>query len=94
MALFDLKEGFCSNSWGTAKRFCCLPHHGVSEGAQEACADWVEWGEFLTPDDRKGRHGRWIWGEEEFIAYGLVAVSVFGVVYVQANDRSSWHSQP
>jgi hypothetical protein len=77
MALFDLKEGFCSNSWGTAKRFCCIPHHGRLDGVEEVCGDWVEWGEFLAPYERGGRTGHWVWGGEEFMAYGLVAVSEF-----------------
>ncbi|WVO23008.1 uncharacterized protein IAS62_004352 [Cryptococcus decagattii] len=36
MAFFDLKEGFCSTSWGTAKRFCCAPRHQSpgSDGAK------------------------------------------------------------
>jgi chloride channel 3/4/5 len=74
MALFDLKEGFCANSWGTAKRFCCVPHHERPDGVEEVCGDWIEWGHFFAPGEKGGRSGHWIWGGEEFIAYGIVAV--------------------
>ncbi|KAK4689513.1 hypothetical protein P7C73_g598, partial [Tremellales sp. Uapishka_1] len=76
MALFDLKEGFCSSSWGTAKRFCCLPHHPKSKipdsGEEEACGDWVEWGELFAPED----DSRWIFGGPEFVSYAVVALGL------------------
>lgn len=79
MALFDLKEGFCGSSWGTAKRFCCAPRHpsggGGDAGDEEVCGDWVEWGEYFAPNEKGGPEGAWIWGGPEFIAYALVAVS-------------------
>lgn len=74
MALFDLKEGFCSSSWGTAKRFCCAPHHQRTGGNEEVCGDWVEWGEFFAPREENGPKGAWIWGTPEFTAYACVAV--------------------
>nr|XP_019011401.1 voltage-gated chloride channel [Kwoniella pini CBS 10737]OCF50182.1 voltage-gated chloride channel [Kwoniella pini CBS 10737] len=77
MALFDLKEGFCGSSWGTAKRFCCAPHHPSGRGDagdEENCGDWVEWGEFFAPHQRGGPEGQWIWGGPEFIAYAVVAL--------------------
>nr|XP_018261404.1 voltage-gated chloride channel [Kwoniella dejecticola CBS 10117]OBR83562.1 voltage-gated chloride channel [Kwoniella dejecticola CBS 10117] len=77
MALFDLKEGFCGSSWGTAKRFCCAPHHpsgGGDAGDEDNCGDWIEWGEFFAPHQKGGPQGQWIWGGPEFIAYGVVAV--------------------
>ncbi|KAK8854828.1 hypothetical protein IAR55_003567 [Kwoniella newhampshirensis] len=78
MALFDLKEGFCSTSWGTAKRFCCAPHHRAPTGGgeEEPCGDWVEWGEFFDPRERGGPEGAWVWGEAEFIAYAVVALAL------------------
>ncbi|WVQ81895.1 hypothetical protein IAT38_004022 [Cryptococcus sp. DSM 104549] len=81
MALFDLKEGFCSSSWGTAKRFCCAPRHPTpgtgSDGAgEETCGDWVEWGEFFDPTERGGPEGAWIWGGPEFVAYAVVALGL------------------
>ncbi|ORY35468.1 putative voltage-gated chloride channel [Naematelia encephala] len=77
MALFDLKEGFCSTSWGTAKRFCCAPHHrGPTGGEEEVCGDWVEWGQVLDPSEKDGPRGGWVFGAPEFMAYGLVAVAL------------------
>jgi len=78
MALFDLKEGFCSTSWGTAKRFCCAPHHrGRPGGTEEACGDWVQWGELFDPKARDRPEGNWLLGGPEFGAYSMVAVSHF-----------------
>ena len=76
MALFDLKEGFCSSSWGSPKRFCCTPKHPrlPGTGDTEVCGDWIEWGEFFTPHDENGPAGDWLWGRSEFLAYGIVAV--------------------
>ncbi|OCF76116.1 voltage-gated chloride channel [Kwoniella mangroviensis CBS 8886] len=79
MALFDLKEGFCGSSWGTAKRFCCAPRHPSSPGDMgdtESCGDWIEWGEFFAPDEKGGPEGAWIWGGPEFVAYTIVAISL------------------
>ncbi|WWD19024.1 hypothetical protein CI109_103482 [Kwoniella shandongensis] len=78
MALFDLKEGFCSTSWGTAKRFCCAPHHRapMGGGEEEVCGDWVEWGEFFDPHEKGGAQGAWVWGGPEFIAYAVVALAL------------------
>ena len=75
MALFDLKEGFCSTSWGTAKRFCCSPHRGRPGGTEEVCGDWVEWGEFLNAKEEADPEDAWVWGGAEFGAYAVVAVS-------------------
>lgn len=81
MALFDLKEGFCSTSWGVAKRFCCAPHHSgptpPAGDTEEVCGDWVEWGQLFSPADQEGpgAEGQWIWGSSEFVAYTIVAVS-------------------
>jgi chloride channel 3/4/5 len=75
MALFDLKEGFCTTSWGTAKRFCCAPHHRRLPDAgdgEEICGDWIEWGDFFQRNEIGG-YGS-MWGGPEFLSYGLVAV--------------------
>lgn len=69
MALFDLKEGFCSSSWGTAKRFCCTPHNRPPS-PDDICGDWVEWGEFFNPRERAS----WYMGMSEFVPYTLIAV--------------------
>lgn len=68
--MFDLKEGFCSSSWGTAKRFCCSPHHRASD-PDEDCGDWVEWAQLFNPE----RKQTWYLGISEFIPYAVVAVS-------------------
>ena len=46
--------------------------NGGMDGAEEKCDNWVEWGQLFLPI---GRQNEWMWGEPEFIAYGLVAVS-------------------
>ncbi|WVF72754.1 hypothetical protein IAT40_007572 [Kwoniella sp. CBS 6097] len=79
MSLFDLKEGFCTSSWGTAKRFCCAPHHpipGGDGGDEPVCGDWVEWGEYFAPKEKGGPEGAWIWGGPEFVSYALVALAL------------------
>ncbi|ODN78803.1 hypothetical protein L202_04354 [Cryptococcus amylolentus CBS 6039] len=76
MAFFDLKEGFCATSWGTAKRFCCAPRHQSpgSDGGEDECTDWVEWGEFFNPGEKGGPDGAWTYGGPEFMAYAAVAM--------------------
>ena len=77
MALFDLKEGFCSTSWGTPKRFCCSPRHHTPSGPGDAvCGDWIEWGQYFDPGEKGGREGAWIWGGPEFTAYLVAALSL------------------
>lgn len=49
MALFDLKDGFCSTSWSSPKRFCCAP--GRNSDVGEHCDDWIEWGEYFAGSD-------------------------------------------
>lgn len=41
--LADLKEGYCSRSWWSNRRFCC----GV-ENAEEFCPYWTSWTDFLS----------------------------------------------
>lgn len=79
MALFDLKEGFCTTSWGTAKRFCCAPHRSGPTspgGDDEVCGDWMEWGQFFGRQ-RERNPQEWVFGEAEFITYAIIAVSLF-----------------
>ncbi|GMK55767.1 hypothetical protein CspeluHIS016_0208230 [Cutaneotrichosporon spelunceum] len=77
MAFFDLKEGYCATSWGTAKRLCCAPRHGThpgpTNGDEEDCADWVNWAQVFGGNDEAEVS---FWAEPEFIAYFLVAVSI------------------
>ncbi|WVN85875.1 uncharacterized protein L203_101027 [Cryptococcus depauperatus CBS 7841] len=76
MALFDLKDGFCSSSWGTAKRFCCAPRHQTpgSDGGEGDCADWVEWGQLFDPDNQHGSENAWIYSGPEFLTYAIMAL--------------------
>ncbi|WVQ99955.1 hypothetical protein IAU59_007098 [Kwoniella sp. CBS 9459] len=79
MSLFDLKEGFCTSSWGQPKRFCCAPHHpipGGDGGDEPVCGDWLEWGEYFAPREKGGPEGAWIWGGPEFVSYALVALAL------------------
>lgn len=76
MAFFDLKEGYCARSWGTAKRFCCAPrgrgHPDPSDGDEEVCGDWVEWGQYFGGGDDESS----FWSEPEFLAYFTIAVTI------------------
>ncbi|GFZ49454.1 Probable chloride channel protein UM03490-D [Saitozyma sp. JCM 24511] len=77
MALFDLKEGFCTTSWGTAKRFCCAPHRSGPTspgGDDEVCGDWMEWGQFFGRQ-RERNPQEWVFGEAEFITYAIIALT-------------------
>lgn len=76
MAFFDLKEGYCTRSWGTAKRFCCTPqgrgHPDPSSGDEERCEDWIEWGQHFTGGDEESA----FWSQPEFVAYFIIATSI------------------
>jgi chloride channel 3/4/5 len=79
MVLFDLKEGFCSTSWSSPKRFCCAP--GRSSDVGEQCDDWVEWGEFfasaenvVSPIPFPVPEWEWSFGRVEISVYAAVAV--------------------
>lgn len=94
MAFFDLKEGFCSNSWGTAKRFCCAPRHQSpgSDGGEYECSDWVEWGQLFKPKAKDGPFGGWAYGGPEFMAYATVALLLAVIascmtVYLSSSDH-------
>lgn len=46
--LFDIKEGYCSDNWTKAKRFCCPPIDETVLGRritmeEDACAAWRTW---------------------------------------------------
>ncbi|KAL1411308.1 hypothetical protein Q8F55_002259 [Vanrija albida] len=80
MALFDLKEGYCTNSWGTAKRLCCAPRSGrghpdPSSGEEEPCGDWVEWGRVFG-SVKEANPDAAFWSEPEFIVYFIIAVGL------------------
>lgn len=77
MAFFDLKEGYCARSWGTARRFCCAPRRGThpdpSSGDEEECGDWIEWGQFFGGSDEAEEA---FWSQPEFMAYFCIAVTI------------------
>ncbi|OJD11816.1 hypothetical protein AJ78_07484 [Emergomyces pasteurianus Ep9510] len=58
-AMFDIKQGFCTQAWFFSKRRCCL--------SEEDCDAWLSWSEILesSPIDRN-----WI----DFIAFVFWAV--------------------
>ncbi|KAK7057143.1 chloride channel protein [Favolaschia claudopus] len=63
--LFDIKEGYCRDSWWKARRFCCL--ESVGDMIDE-CPAWQTWSESLL---RKGAFG----GEFlEYVSYSVIAV--------------------
>ncbi|PGH08979.1 chloride channel, other eukaryote [Blastomyces parvus] len=59
-AMFDVKEGFCTENWFFSKRRCCLPE-------EQACDAWLSWAEILESStiDRE-----WI----DFVAFVFWAV--------------------
>ncbi|KAL2370817.1 hypothetical protein RJ035_002283 [Blastomyces gilchristii] len=59
-AMFDVKEGFCTENWFFSRRRCCLPE-------EQECDAWLSWAEILesSPIDRK-----WI----DFVAFVFWAV--------------------
>ncbi|KZT28972.1 hypothetical protein NEOLEDRAFT_1154061 [Neolentinus lepideus HHB14362 ss-1] len=84
--LFDLKEGFCRDSWWKAKRFCC-PTQETDDftltyvfsfngtGSEDNCASWRTWADVFGPAVANG--GRAIGLETEmveYIAYTCVAL--------------------
>lgn len=79
MAVFDMKEGYCTSSWGTAKRFCCAPRSGhghpdPSPGDEEDCGDWLEWGQFFGGNNTDPESS--IFSEPEFCSYFTIAVTL------------------
>ncbi|KLJ11523.1 chloride channel, other eukaryote [Blastomyces silverae] len=59
-AMFDVKEGFCTENWFFSRRRCCLLE-------EQGCDAWLSWAEILesSPIDRK-----WI----DFVAFVFWAV--------------------
>lgn len=59
-AVFDLKEGFCTDGWYYSKLKCCYQH--------ERCAAWRTWGEALG---LTGQQKKWL----DFIAFVIIVVA-------------------
>lgn len=85
--LFDLKEGYCTEGFFRAKRFCC-PTSVDSGGIEEPCAAWETWAEFLGAEERLPKS----WDIEgwlvEYLSYIIVAVSV-STAYLTINSYLS-----
>ncbi|KZO95441.1 hypothetical protein CALVIDRAFT_516238 [Calocera viscosa TUFC12733] len=78
--LFDLKEGYCSDGWWKAKRFCCPMLNDDVIGLMsfsdddDECPAWTTWMEALGPAWQIGN--RWIGLERwtiEYIAFTVAA---------------------
>ncbi|KAI0310925.1 chloride channel [Amylostereum chailletii] len=84
--LFDIKEGYCSTSWSTAKRFCCntddgaLGTHtvnlfaGLAVQEERACDAWRTWGEVLAGDAASEVAQEWT----EYATYAFFALLLAG----------------
>ncbi|EGC41744.1 CLC channel protein [Histoplasma capsulatum var. duboisii H88] len=66
-AMFDIKQGFCTESWFVSKRRCCL--------SEEKCDAWLSWSEILksSPIDRD-----WV----DFVAFVFWAVTLAALACV------------
>jgi chloride channel 3/4/5 len=71
--LFDVKEGYCHESWWKARRFCCPDS---TEDIIEECSAWRTWSELLV---RKGAIGE---DFVEYISYSVIAVRLESFVLV------------
>ena len=78
--LFDIKEGYCSEGWWRAMRFCC-PTSVDSQSLRvttmpteiEVCDAWTTWADVFGP--KADRHGieSWI---IEYVSYMAIALSL------------------
>lgn len=76
--LFDLKEGFCTDGWFKAKRFCCPERHDVKlfvSGSwgyglkEDTCPAWETWANKFS--GTRGLEAEIV----EYISYAFIAVS-------------------
>ncbi|QRV93848.1 ClC voltage-gated chloride channel protein [Ceratobasidium sp. AG-Ba] len=80
--LFDIKEGYCSEGWWRAQRFCC-PSSVDSQSFRiarmpseiELCDAWTTWAEVFGPRDGQGKtwHGLESWSIE-YVSYMIIAL--------------------
>ncbi|KAE9411425.1 hypothetical protein BT96DRAFT_961329 [Gymnopus androsaceus JB14] len=70
--LFDLKDGYCTERWSKAKRFCC-PQPDMAmlfpTSTEIQCQAWRQWSDFFTW--KNGNSGE---STVNFVAYTCVAV--------------------
>lgn len=95
MLLFDLKEGYCSENFRLAKRFCCKATQVVpslngdlspfmqgwtmTSSLESSCESWRTWGEVWNDHRASGSGGE---GDDWFIDYAAfiaIAVSKLGL---------------
>lgn len=71
--LFDLKEGYCQQSWWMAKRFCCPSFEDITSRMlyipEEDCPAWMTWAEVFSRTS-----GGPLTDVVEYIAYAIIAV--------------------
>lgn len=86
--LFDLKEGYCTESWMKAKRFCCPtvdasvihPAFVTMFIPEEECPGWRTWAEVFMP--HVSGDGKWPPLESEMVEYlSYTAIAVSSFVY-------------
>ncbi|KAG9098568.1 hypothetical protein FRC06_006214 [Ceratobasidium sp. 370] len=80
--LFDIKEGYCSEGWWRAQRFCCplsidsqsLRLSRMPPGV-ELCDAWTTWADVFGPQDgkRSSWHGLESWAIE-YVSYMIIAL--------------------
>ncbi|KAB5589136.1 ClC voltage-gated chloride channel protein [Ceratobasidium theobromae] len=81
--LFDIKEGYCSEAWWRAMRFCC-PMSVDNQSLRiasipaetEACEAWTTWAEAFGPG---GKHDSWYGFESwmiEYVSYMAIALAL------------------
>lgn len=72
--LFDMKEGYCKDSWWRAKRFCCPSLEDLGRSTQltteEVCSTWTVWSDVFYPT--REAHGANV---IEYGSYITIAVS-------------------
>ncbi|KAG9009352.1 hypothetical protein FRB94_012169 [Tulasnella sp. JGI-2019a] len=80
--LFDLKEGYCTQSWWKAKKFCCRYTTDVAQtssasytrltGGELSCHRWRTWSEVLGSNSEMGEPR--VGGEDWIIEYASYTV--------------------
>ncbi|KAG8733942.1 hypothetical protein FRC10_012058 [Ceratobasidium sp. 414] len=80
--LFDIKEGYCSEGWWRAQRFCCplsvdsqsLRISSMPSGV-ELCDAWTTWADVFGPEN--GKRSSWYGLESwaiEYVSYMIIAL--------------------
>ncbi|OSD06985.1 hypothetical protein PYCCODRAFT_1431167 [Trametes coccinea BRFM310] len=88
--LFDIKEGYCTTSIWSAKRFCCpvqddalYPRQTpafVTLTIEESCPVWRTWGEFFEPMASSGDG----WLKQEAVEYAVYTVIALSLATIAA----------